>query len=440
MNALIHVFITFALISGIVAGGVYQFMMPHNDLSRKQSIQMLGYSNEITYDEFVNKTRQKFTTSIGNRKYLDYLNRALYTDAQILQHSDNLNSNLYGNPHSESKSSELANDLIEDLRISILEMFNTDLGEYTCIFTQSRIAALKLIPEAFPFNDKSSFMYSSTSDSDIIGLSSFAHNKKAKVTSFKPYEPLQVTFSKLSKNSNNMIIAPLVDKFDGRALEDEEIDELLSAKSQGNYTVVIADASQYLQTNTIDLSIKRFDAVAFSFDALVGFPTLGVVIIKNELIRFMEKPYFGGGTLVYALTTQPFEKLRLKPAQRLEDGSLPFLTIVAAQDATDIVKTLGNSRLEYVSRMGDLLNESLSSLECVDIIGSPSSNIAAFKINSSRQFSCFDAFENGFSVDCGCLSAPGTCPDNAIKASVGWLTLERDITEFADWINQYYCV
>ncbi|EAX98375.1 molybdenum cofactor sulfurase, putative [Trichomonas vaginalis G3] len=440
MKIIFHFLITIALVSGIIAAGCYQFFVLSSGSQVKRSVDLLGYSNENSYGNFVQQIREKFTKSIGNDDYLDYSTRSLYTDAQIQRNSNELSNTLYGNPHSESRSSEAANELIEDLRISILEMFNTDLSEYTCVFTQSRLASLKLIPEAFPFTDKSSFLYSSSSDADIIGLSSFAAAKKSSIHSFNTNNTLQPLFSKFSRNSNNIVITPLVDRFDGHIFTEEEITEVLSAKSHGNYTVVLADATDYLQTNTLDLSAHQFDGLIFSIDGVVGFPSLGVVIIKNQLIRFMDKPYFGGGTLVYALTTQPFEKLRLKPAQRLEDGSLPFLTIAAAVDSIDILKTIGSARLEYVNRLSEKLYDTFSELKCVKILGNPSSSILSFEISSENGVVDYnqvvnDACDNGFVINSGC-NKDGKC---AAKVSIGWLSLESDITRFADWINQTYC-
>lgn len=48
--------------------------------------------------------------------YLDNAGSALYTDSQINKISDDLKNNLYGNPHSSGKPSDLCDELVEDIR------------------------------------------------------------------------------------------------------------------------------------------------------------------------------------------------------------------------------------------------------------------------------------------------------------------------------------
>ena len=60
-------------------------------------------------------------------------------------------------------------------------IFDTNISEYTVVFTYSQFHSMKLLTESFPFTANSTFLYTSKSNSNILGLRSFAEKKKAKI-------------------------------------------------------------------------------------------------------------------------------------------------------------------------------------------------------------------------------------------------------------------
>ena len=447
---------TFLLSLSVAIGtGYFAFFHDFNIIENKSTIDYLKYNDFENYSAFVENINEEFLKNYPH--YLNNAERAVFTENQIEGFKHILTNKLFGNPHSESASSELANDVIEDLREEILEYFNTDLSEYTVVFTHSNKQGLKLIGEAFPFDSKSSFYYASTSHESILGLRPFATEKKATLRVFNPKNPDR---SKL-KVGNNLVALPLVDEFDGSILSPQEILQVLNFQGNGNYTAVMVDASVYLQSRTLDLDKLPLDCVSFDLSTLIGFPSIGVLIISNNLIRMLQKPYFGGGTLVYALTTQPYEKLRLKPAQRLEDGSLPFLTIAEASDAFNVFADLQKHIVEHVKELTELLYNGLSELgENITIYTpSPESSIVTFNILKDGQIvDCKEVvsmlYNHGFILSGGCQYTPGTCHSTfgvkenkyltnddgigAVRASVGWLTSYENVVDFVDFMKEVY--
>ena len=126
------------------------------------------------------------------------------------------------------------------------------------------------------------------------------------------------------------------------------------------------------------------------------------------------------------MTTQSFEKLRLKPSQRLEDGSLPFLPIISAADAIDFLKTLGSARLEYVNRLSEKLYGIFSEIKCVKIFGNKFSSVFSFEISSENGVVDMkevvkNARNNDFVINDYCNK-----DENCIaKVSIGWLSLNQ---------------
>jgi molybdenum cofactor sulfurtransferase len=89
------------------------------------------------------------------------------------------------------------------------------------------------------------------------------------------------------------------------------------------------DGSIYLQGKELELTKFPFHGVALSFEKMFGFPNIGALVIRNSLVKTLIRPYFGGGTIVYALPSRNFENQRIVPTAKFEDGSLPFLAIAA---------------------------------------------------------------------------------------------------------------
>lgn len=91
------------------------------------------------------------TTCIIGVTYLDHAGATLYSKSQLDAHVTNLTSNLYGNPHSQSPSSQTSSAAVDHVRDSILRFFGTDSNSYNVVFTSGCTGALKLLAECFPW-------------------------------------------------------------------------------------------------------------------------------------------------------------------------------------------------------------------------------------------------------------------------------------------------
>lgn len=63
--------------------------------------------------------------------------------------SEDLISNLYGNPHSHSAPSALAGRRVEEVRLKTLRFFQADPGKFDLIFVANATAAVKIVMEGF---------------------------------------------------------------------------------------------------------------------------------------------------------------------------------------------------------------------------------------------------------------------------------------------------
>lgn len=74
----------------------------------------------------------------------------------------------------------------------------------------------------------------------------------------------------------------------------------------------LLDAASLVSTSPLDLSLYKPDFVTISFYKIFGYPTgLGALIVKNSSSHLLsERKYFGGGTVLMALSTQRRHEMR----------------------------------------------------------------------------------------------------------------------------------
>ncbi|TPX59862.1 hypothetical protein SpCBS45565_g07643 [Spizellomyces sp. 'palustris'] len=109
--------------------------------------------------------------------------------------------------------------------------------------------------------------------------------------------------------------------------------------------LTLLDAASYLSTASLDLSSYPSDFTILSFYKIFGFPTgLGALIMRRDAARFLRKRYYGGGTLS-AITVSEEESGWHVPSEdvssRFEDGTLPFLEILALERGFEFIDGLG---------------------------------------------------------------------------------------------------
>lgn len=93
---------------------------------------------------------------------------------------------------------------------------------------------------------------------------------------------------------------------------------------------VLLDAAAFVPTNRLDLGTYKPDFVSISFYKMFGIPTgLGCLLVHRRSVDILKKAYFGGGSVVVASPTQPLQVFKMNPCERLEDGTLNFLSIAA---------------------------------------------------------------------------------------------------------------
>lgn len=304
--------------------------------------------------------------------YLDHAGATLYADSQIRAVMENLHETLYGNPHSQSDSSISSSNAVACARQEVLRFFNAPAGEYSCVFTSGATAALKIVGETFPWSSKSHYLYTMENHNSVLGIREYAlavgatahavdirpaaYGRECSaldncdIWDFKLKPPQRRTSQDLMGEETegpvyNLFAFPSECNFSGEKFSLDLVKYIQGGghmdRSLGEWMVLI-DAAKGCGTSPFDLSKYPADFVAISFYKIFGYPTgVGALLVRNDTAGKLQKKYFGGGTVAASVADVDFVQKRKNVEQWLEDGTVPFLGIVALQHGFATVNKIG---------------------------------------------------------------------------------------------------
>nr|CAB3468709.1 unnamed protein product [Digitaria exilis] len=401
--------------------------------------------------------------------YLDHAGATLYSEGQMADVSEDLMSNVYGNPHSQSDSSMATSDLVTSARHQVLKYFNASPRDYKCIFTSGATAALKLVGECFPWSRDSCYMYTMENHNSVLGIREYALSKGATVSAVDVEELVEPSKNhgsdslfKVSKRSNqrrgddaflhnyqngnltgisagntlNLFAFPSECNFSGHKFNLSLVNLIKEGKfvgtsqEQGRWMVLI-DAAKGCTTEPPNLTMYPADFVVCSFYKIFGYPTgIGALIVKNEAASLLNKTYFGGGTVAASIADIDFVQKRKSIEQVLEDGTISFLSISSLQYGFKIIDMLTISAIArhtaslatYVRKKMMNLKHSNEKNVCI-IYGQQASKVKDLKMgpiitfNLKREDGTWFGYReveklaslSGIHLRTGCFCNPGAC-------------------------------
>eukprot|EP00039_Didymoeca_costata_P008948 m.118895 g.118895 ORF g.118895 m.118895 type:complete len:365 (+) comp14295_c0_seq3:103-1197(+) len=305
--------------------------------------------------EFADTIRHLRETQFPHIKdavYLDHAGATLYSKDQVVEHSNMLLSNLLGNPHSGNPSSMATTQAVENVRNIILRYFGTSASEHAVVFTQGATASLKLVAETFaedesdvnkPSNEKDPpvFCYMDEAHTSVVGMrETMAHRgyrvASINLDSFKPHDS-KIHDTSHTQRHINLLAMPAQCNFSGRKFPLSLVNRVrdgdvhISNQSDSPWTwKVVLDAASFVSTSPLNLHRVKADFVCLSFYKMFGFPTgIGALIVRRESAHLLSKIYYGGGTVSAYSGSEAFHIPKERVEDRLEDGTLPFLSILA---------------------------------------------------------------------------------------------------------------
>ena len=296
--------------------------------------------------------------------YLDYTGGGLHAASQLREHLALLESRVLGNPHSVNPTSTAMTDLVESARAAVLRHFNAT-GRYTAIFTLNASNALKLVGESYPFAPGGQLLLTTDNHNSVNGLREFAGAKGASVAYAGLTRPaLRVDMpalqAQLAAPAGTAGTAPRLLAFPAQSnFSGVKHPLLLIEEAQARGWQVLLDAAAFVPTNPLDLQQLSPDFVVMSFYKMFGYPTgVGCLLVKNETLPLLKRPWFGGGTVNFATVQGRMHVLSAGEAG-FEDGTLNYLSIPAVEIGLKHLQRVGMDTIQaHVNQLtGDLLQQ-----------------------------------------------------------------------------------
>ncbi|RPD57927.1 PLP-dependent transferase [Lentinus tigrinus ALCF2SS1-7] len=270
--------------------------------------------------------------------YVDYMGGSLYPESLIRVHAGFLTRSILGNTHSVSNASRLSAACASEARQAVLAFFRAPPG-YTVVFTANATAALKLVGEAFPFSEGSSYVLCADAHNSVHGIRKFATARGAGVHyidspaqgGVEESEAQAVLRQHRPCGAGAGACLFALTGQSNISSSKNPLSLIQFAASQGYSTLL--DAAALAPTSTISLAETPVDAMAISFYKMFGFPTgVGALVVKESFLARLERPWFAGGTVDVVQAPGTIVTMTGELHERFEDGTINYLNLPAITD------------------------------------------------------------------------------------------------------------
>jgi molybdenum cofactor sulfurtransferase len=284
--------------------------------------------------------------------------------------SQDLISNLYGNPHSDSTPSAVAGHRIDAIREKALRFFKADPEEWDLVFVANATAAIKLTIECLTDHAASThkqmwYGYHRDSHTSLVGIRELTTTSRCFASDNEVEKWIECggVGGPLPRQLG-LFAYPGQSNMTGRRLPLTWPGMIRQKVLRAN-TYTLLDAAALASTAQLDLSNTREspDFVALSFYKIFGFPNIGALLVQKSSAHVLTKrKYFGGGTVDMVVTINDTWHARKTATihDALEDGTLPFHSIFALDHAINAHKRLyGSEPMKFISRHTAQLSKQL---------------------------------------------------------------------------------
>ncbi|KAL7929030.1 pyridoxal phosphate-dependent transferase [Trichoderma chlorosporum] len=322
----------------------------------------------LQYNSAVEGFRDEEYPMLQDSVYLDHAGSTLCSKSLMEAFAKDMTSVLYGNPHSGSSPSQHSSSRIDQVRVRLLDFFKADPDQYDLVFVANATAGVKLVVEGMrSLPEGYLFAHHQACHTSVIGAREEARQSvcldntgvQSWLDGEDPFKPTT------SGNPTRLFAYSAQSHMDGRRYPLSWAKELKDKEAQSlSRTLTLLDVASLSATTQLDLSDPHFaaDFVVSSLYKIFGFPDLGVLIVRRSAQSiFDQRRYFGGGT-VDAVLCGDEQWHAPKPYslhERLEDGTLPFHSIVAADIAISTHRRLFGS-MDQISAHTAYLRRELS--------------------------------------------------------------------------------
>ena len=271
-----------------------------------------------------------------------------------------------------SNASQLTTHRVDDIRLRALRFFNADPEEFDLVFVANATAAVKLVADSLRDSTPHGFWYGYHVDAhtSLVGVRELAGMGNRCFPTDGEVDTWISGLDTVQDTAPKLFAYPAQSNMNGRRLPLRWSEEVRRASGPGGNVFTLLDAASLVSTAPLDLSDASSapDFTALSFYKIFGFPDLGALIVRKSAgYLFAQRRYFGGGTVDMVLTrgTQWHAKKGSSIHECLEDGTLPFHSIIALDSAFNVHERLYGTMANISSHtrfLAKLLHDRLVSL------------------------------------------------------------------------------
>lgn len=278
---------------------------------------------------------------------------------------------LYGNPHSANEPAKVSGDVVDAVREQALRFFGADPRHYDLIFVSNATAGIKLVADSFrDLAEKTRtgtfwYGYHKEAHTSLVGVRELTNGDHHcfemddDVAAWLENPASGRIVHRRNITGLGLMAYPGQSNLNGRRLPLEWLKRLRQSQALQN-TYSLFDAAALAMTSPLDALFRdpssAPDFTCVSFYKIFGFPDLGGLIVRRESGHILAlRKYFGGGTVTMvsavgstwhkskALESSPGQQSRHSLHEGLEDGTLPFHSILALGEAIEVHKRLYGS-------------------------------------------------------------------------------------------------
>jgi molybdenum cofactor sulfurtransferase len=295
---------------------------------------------------------------------MDHAGATLYPVSLVQDHSKDLTSHLLSNPHSRSPSSIATENQVTNIRQRVLQSFNANPEFFDVVFVANATAGIKLVADGFAASAQGfRYKYLTDAHTSLVGLGQLASARQS-LSEDEVHKWLNDTSEQERPTQPGLFAYPAQSNMTGRRFPLSWPTKLRETHP-GWYCLL--DGASYLTTTPLDFYDFNAapDFTVLSFYKIFGYPDLGAVVVKKDSgSMLVQRKFFGGGSRG-GVTVNGFHIPQTTLYEALEDGTLPFHTILALDHAFNNFSRLfgGHSQVaRHASLVASLAHRLLASL------------------------------------------------------------------------------
>jgi selenocysteine lyase/cysteine desulfurase len=271
--------------------------------------------------------------------------------------------------------------IVEETRQLVVDYLDLPKKDYICSFTLNTTYGLNLILSQLPIG-KYKRIVTSEIEHNSVFLPTITHAKRLSVERIVLPRARDggLIYDKTDLN-HSIVVVNTTSNIDGRLLTN--LAQLIKDAHESD-GIVILDAAQTVAHHRELLRGCQADAICFSAHKTYA-ASLGVVVIKKDLLRTLEISFIGGG-MVNGVKQQSYQMYPDDMAAWLEPGLQPYAEIISLNSSIKWLKNIKSGE-QHLNELARQLFDGLSNIPEIEIINSePSSIISIYskKVDAHR--------------------------------------------------------